>query len=78
MNRDLRETLQKFMPDRSRASHLRPMTSDERPGLVYAWKPLNDKAFTDAWGGETVCYTWHTSRRSGASISAEKDLAGRC
>ena len=40
--------------------------------LVYAVKPLNDKAFNLSWPQGTFCYTWHTLRPRGGQIREER------
>ncbi len=40
--------------------------------LVYAVKPLSDKAFNLSWHQGTFCYTWHTLQPGGGQICEEK------
>lgn len=72
------KTTNKFRMDCCMSDHIYAFNDDKIPFVVYARKTLNDKAFQKSWASKIVCYTCHTSRRSGVLISARKDPADRC
>lgn len=65
-------TTMKFSMDEATSSHATLSTTYQNLTVVYAGKPLIDKDFTPSWAKRPVCYTWHTLRRPGGQIHAER------
>lgn len=72
MHRNCPEPTRELPMTRPTRSHRFSFADGQNMSLVYAVKPLNDKAFNLSWPLKTFCYTWHTSRLKGGRIREEK------
>ena len=72
MDWNLARTTMKFSMDKAASSHSPLSKTCQNLTVLYAGKPLNDKDFTPSWARGPVCYTWHTLRRPGGQMHAER------
>jgi hypothetical protein len=54
--------------------HRFPFSNGPNATLLYAVKPLHDKAFNLSWLQGAFCYTWHTLRSAEGEIREKKGL----